>query len=73
MKDTLKSFIHSLGYCCPWFFFESHRKVRTGLIATRFGLSERTVRKWRAQFKCGGMKCEGSQQCLKARLKRKRR
>lgn len=51
-----------LGYCCPYAFLRVNK--RTGAIATRLGVTERTVRLWKAKFKAKEIRCEEQQKCL---------
>jgi len=55
-----------LGYCCVWGFFKKHK--RTGLIAARLGVTDRTVRYHKMAFKEGCLACEKKANCLKGRL-----
>lgn len=51
-----------LGYCCPYALF---RVVKaTGAIATRLGMTDRTVRLWKARFKSGELTCQKEEKCL---------
>lgn len=51
-----------LGYCCPYALFRVTKE--TGQIATRLGMTDRTVRIWKARFRAGEIKCEQQKQCL---------
>jgi hypothetical protein len=55
-----------LGYCCEYAFFRLHK--RTGLIAARLGVEDRTVRYHKMAFKDGKLKCQHAEKCLKGRL-----
>lgn len=44
-----------MGYCCPYAFFRLYK--RTGLIAARLGVTERTVRRWKAKFRTKELSC----------------
>lgn len=51
-----------LGYCCPHALF---RVVKlTGAIALRLGVTDRTVRLWKAKFRDGKLICEQRENCL---------
>lgn len=58
----------AIGYCCPYAFIRCHKQ--TGLIAARLGISDRTVRRWKAKFKLKEIKCEGRAQCLLPAIRR---
>lgn len=47
-----------LGYCCAYAFLRVNK--RTGLIAARLGLAERTIRWWKAKFRRGELRCAQS-------------
>lgn len=51
-----------LGYCCPYALFRVTKQ--TGKIATRLGMTTRTIRIWKARFKSGEIKCEHKEKCL---------
>lgn len=55
-----------LGFCCLYAFFRLRK--RTGLIAARLGVDERTIRRHKAAFKAGEYRCEELKCCLKGRL-----
>ena len=55
-----------MNYCCPYAFFRCFK--RTGAIAAKLGVEERTVRYQKAAFKAGDLPCEGLPTCLKGRL-----
>ena len=55
-----------LGYCCPWAFFKIFRK--TPEIAARLGVTEQTVRNWKAKVDDGYCKCEGRGNCMKKQV-----
>lgn len=55
-----------LGYCCPWAFFSRFRQ--TAQIAIRLGVSDRAVRYKKEEFRCGKMKCENRDNCMKELL-----
>lgn len=66
-RQTVRRLItEGLGYCCPFIFF--HRYKKTGLIALRLGVEERTVRYWKMAYRQGDLKCEKCQKCLKDKL-----
>lgn len=52
------------GWCCPWAFFESNKKVRTGLLASRLGVGERTVQDWRGYYWRGQISCGHCPKCM---------
>ena len=66
---TLPELAHALGYCCPYAFFRVHKKVRSGLIATRLGVGARTVKLWRRRYKEGELACIGLDKCFAKRAK----
>lgn len=51
-----------LGYCCPYALFRVTKE--TGKIATRLGMTARTIRIWKAKFRSGEIKCEKQDCCL---------
>lgn len=51
-----------LGYCCLWSFFTLYR--RTGVIATRLGVSRQAVQKYRKRYREGCYRCEQRDKCL---------
>ena len=55
-----------MGYCCEYAFFRCFK--RTGAIADKLGVEDRTVRYHKAAFKAGDTLCEGKPTCLKGRL-----
>lgn len=59
--------IRQANWCCPWAFLQANRKVRTGLVAARLGVSESTVQDWRGYLARGQIKCEDCKECFKAR------
>lgn len=50
-----------LKYCCPWAFFKLY--TNAAVIADRLGVTDRAVRKARAQARTAG--CTGCPKCLK--------
>lgn len=67
-RQTVKRLItEGLGYCCEWAFFKLFHHY-TGLIASRLGVDERTVRYHKAAFKAGQMRCQGCRKCLKLQI-----
>lgn len=56
-----------LGYCCPAALFRVTK--RTGMIAARLGMTDRTVRLWKARFKAKEIGCEKQPNCLHRPLK----
>jgi len=52
-----------LNYCCMYGFFSIYR--RTAQIALRLGVTDRTVRVYKAKFKEGEYECEKRDCCLK--------
>lgn len=53
-----------LGFCCVPAFFAANQRVRTALLAARLGLDTRTVRLWRARWRCGMLDCNQAQSCV---------
>lgn len=51
-----------LGYCCPYALFRVTKA--TGQIATRLGLTTRTVRLWKARWRNKEIECEKRANCL---------
>ena len=69
MKFTIKNLvIDGLGYCCESAFFRCFK--RTGLIATRLGVSERAVRYRKELFRAGKLECNHCKKCMDERLKK---
>lgn len=61
---TIPILIRSLGYCCPYAFFQvNQNSVDAGL---RLGVSDRAIRYARSQ----ATSCEGCEGCLKPLLPR---
>ena len=58
---------NGLGYCCEWVFFTQFRK--TGQIAQRLGVTDRAVRKHKANFKTGELDCERRENCMKYKVR----
>ena len=56
---------HGLGYCCEYSFFTYFRNKATRLIAARLGVTTRAVRAHRAAVRCGRLKCECRERCLR--------
>lgn len=50
--------IGGLGYCCTWFFLEKFKVKPTLTIAQRLGVTTRTVRRARAEWRDGKGKCK---------------
>ena len=61
--------IRAAGWCCPYAFLEANRKVRTGLVAARLGVSESTVIEWRRYHaqKARVAVCQDTKSCFLAR------
>jgi hypothetical protein len=57
-----------LGYCCTYAFLRVNKQ--TGAIATRLGVSDRTVRLWKAKYRAKEVKCEHYENCMLAQLRR---
>ena len=56
-----------LGYCCPYALFRVTK--RTGMIAARLGMTDRTVRLWKAKFKAKEIGCEKRPNCMLQQLR----
>lgn len=56
------------GWCCPWAFFEANRKVRTGQLAAKLGVSESTIRDWRGYYWRGQISCKFAGNCIQGKL-----
>lgn len=70
-KGLIASLItDGLGYCCEAWFWTHFKEVSTELIAARLGVTDRAVRKHRAAFRRGEMKCENQATCLSKRIPR---
>lgn len=68
-KGLVASLItEGLGYCCEAWFWKHFKEVSTELIAARLGVTDRAVRKHRAAFRRGEMKCENQAKCLNQRV-----
>lgn len=68
-RQTVEDLVREgLGYCCLYAFFRVNK--RTGLIAARLGVTDRAVRKWKARFKSGELRCTGAANCLLPKLRR---
>lgn len=59
--------VEDLGYCCPWVFFQVHRK--TNLIAARLGVTPRAVRFVKSRCDSGDEPCRNAPNCMKVKLK----
>lgn len=68
--NTLPELVKAFHYCCLFSFFS--RNESTILIATRLGISARTVRRHKAMFNQGRYQCEHNAQCVRDRLALKR-
>lgn len=65
---TVKSLIcNDMGYCCLWAFFTKYKQ--TGLIAARLGVTDRAIRKHKADFREGFIECENRSRCMKRSVK----
>lgn len=62
-----ESLLIESGWCCPWAFFAANRSVRTGLLAARLGVSERTIQDWRNYYNNNRISCKDNGPCMKAR------
>lgn len=51
-----------LGYCCPYAFLRTNKQ--TGHIAIRLGMSDRTVRLWKARFRDKELHCTVQPSCM---------
>tara|TARA_R110000868_G_scaffold51826_3_gene163970 strand:- start:123 stop:356 length:234 start_codon:yes stop_codon:yes gene_type:complete len=58
-----------LGYCCESFFFDAFAPIQSVVIATRLGVSPRTIGEHRAKWREGKLKCTECANCLKGKLK----
>ena len=58
-----------LSFCCPYAFFLANRNTPTNLIATRLGVSSRTIRVWKTKFREKDLCCANQSKCLKYKLK----
>lgn len=68
MRPSITTLItQGLGYCCPWAFFSIFRQ--TPIIAARLGVSERSVRRAKAQVDDGEVCCEECAHCMKEHIK----
>lgn len=69
-EGTIASLITTgLGYCCEAWFWAQFKNVSTELIAARLGVTERGVRKRRAMFREGELKCQEKKVCLNKRVR----
>lgn len=57
-----------LGYCCAYAFLRVNKQ--TGAIATRLGVSDRTVRLWKAKYRAKAVKCEHYENCMLVQIRR---
>lgn len=57
-----------MGYCCAYAFLRVNK--RTGAIATRLGLSERTIRVWKAKFRAKELSCSKADCCMLAEIRK---
>lgn len=53
-----------LGYCCMWKFFSLYHD--TALIAARLGVSERSIRRYKAAAAEGELCCNDCPNCMKS-------
>jgi len=51
-----------LGYCCEYIFFHYYKD--TSMIAARLGVTTRAIRKHKAAFAAGELRCENCKNCL---------
>lgn len=59
-----------LGYCCEHIFWSTFQHVSAELVAARFGIAERTVRRHRQWWKDGSLPCEKRACCLEGKLRK---
>lgn len=64
---TITLIVDGLHYCCPWAFFSIFRDTPT--IAARLGVDPSTIRRAKASFRRGEMKCEGCERCMKEQVR----
>lgn len=67
MPGQIHKLTNSLGFCCLYAFFRAYK--RTGMIATRLGMSRRAIGYWKARFVAGELQCEKCEGCLLKRLR----
>lgn len=65
---TVAALIRSLGYCCPWLFFQLFPS--TALAALRLGVDPRSIRREKTRAAAG---CEGCRGCCAHRQEEMRR
>lgn len=58
------SILYSLGWCCPYRYFFDNRHKPARSLAQQLGVSERTIRRWRADV---DIKCENNELCKRHR------
>jgi hypothetical protein len=63
MAPFLSDLTATLGFCCPAAFFAANRRVRSGVLADRLGVDERTVQRHRARWRAGEG-CQTAANCL---------
>lgn len=65
--QSLQTYVtRDLGYCCLEFFFGMYRK--NSEISDRLGLSEYTIKQWRARVNKGNCACTSGEGCMRLRL-----
>ena len=62
-RPFLSDLTAALGFCCPAAFFAANRRVRTGILADRLGVDERTVQRHRARWRAG-FGCRAEKRCI---------
>lgn len=71
MNVKLLKYIRAEGYCCLWAWLETNRAKLTSVIMEELEVvcTNRALQYHRASHRHGETKCEGVEQCLKARIK----
>lgn len=64
-RDTTEG----LGYCCEWFFWKKFGSVKQELLAARFGVDVRSIRRRIDLMKNEEIACTCSGHCMKKLLK----
>lgn len=66
-RETIDKAVRlGLNYCCLFAFFSLYKD--TALIARRLGFSERAIRKHKAAFAAGQLRCYGRPGCVADKL-----
>lgn len=61
----MEDYAEEEGFCCPFALLYARKRWKTSAMTEDSGLSPRGVRWWRGNFRKGGVKCQGCENCMK--------